>query len=166
CLYFLRRAARVLIFDFDDAIFLRDSYSPKGLHSLRRLQRFAATVESADKVVAGNAGLRDQAARWTAPERIEVMPACLDAAAYPLAEPGHGDEGVELVWIGSASTLQGLAAIQPVLERLGQHDPGLRLKLICDRFLTLRTLPVVRCRWSQAGEAAALAEADIGISWI
>ena len=36
-LHLLRRAARVLLFDFDDAIFLRDSYSPKGLHSTRRL---------------------------------------------------------------------------------------------------------------------------------
>src|SRR5207253_3934259 len=40
------------------------------------------------------------------------------------------------------------------------------LKLICDRFLSLRHLPVVRCRWSQAGETAALADADIGISWV
>src|SRR5262245_16378516 len=35
-LYLLRRAAGLLIFDFDDAIFLRDSYSPKGLWSGRR----------------------------------------------------------------------------------------------------------------------------------
>jgi glycosyltransferase involved in cell wall biosynthesis len=165
-LYLLRRAARVLVFDFDDAVFLRDSYSPKGLHSPRRLQRFAATMETADVVVAGNSYLRDQASRWQSEDRITVIPTCVDPESYPLAEHRHAEFGVELVWIGSASTLRGLEAIQPVLERLGEHDPGLRLKVVCDRFVSLRHLPVVRCRWSQAGEAAALASADIGISWI
>src|SRR5438445_234290 len=166
CLYLLRRAARVLIFDFDDAIFLRDSYSPKGHHSPRRLQRFVATMETADLVVAGNSYLRDQARRWQSEDRITVIPTCVDPESYQLAEHSRATSGVELVWIGSASTLRGLEAIRPVLERLGEHDPGLRLKLVCDRFVSLRHLPVVRCRWSQAGEAAALASADIGISWI
>src|SRR5262249_1021600 len=86
--------------------------------------------------------------------------------SYPLAEHCRAGPGVELVWIGSASTLRGLEAIRPVLDALGQHGPGLRLKLVCDRFLTFQHLPVVRCPWSEAGEAGALAEADIGISWI
>jgi glycosyltransferase involved in cell wall biosynthesis len=136
------------------------------LHSLRRLQRFAATVETADVVVAGNAYLRGQASRWTADDRIRVIPTCVEPASYPLATHQRAGEGVELVWIGSASTLSGLGAIQPILERLGKEYPGLHLKLVCDRFLSLQHLPVVRCPWSQAGEAAALAEADIGISWL
>src|SRR6516165_5066950 len=49
---FLRGQADRLIFDFDDAVFLRDSYSRKGTHHPRRLRRFAATVQAADAVVA------------------------------------------------------------------------------------------------------------------
>jgi glycosyltransferase involved in cell wall biosynthesis len=165
-LYLLRRAARVLIFDFDDAIFLRDSYSSKGLHSTRRLQRFAATMETADLVVAGNPYLREQAGRWQSLDRITVIPTCVNPGSYCLAKHRHAEQGVELVWIGSSSTLRGLQAIQPVLERLGQHIPELRLKLVCDRFLSFRCLPVIRCPWSQEVETAALAEADIGISWV
>jgi glycosyltransferase involved in cell wall biosynthesis len=52
------------------------------------------------------------------------------------------------------------------LEHLGQRWPGLDLKIICDRFLQLRHLPVLCCPWSQATEAAELASADIGISWL
>jgi glycosyltransferase involved in cell wall biosynthesis len=166
CLYLLRRAARQLIFDFDDAIFLRDSYSPKGLHSSRRLQRFAATVETADVVVAGNTYLREQAARWNSADRIRVIPTCVDPASYQLAQHHRARENVELVWIGSASTLRGLDAIRPVLENLGVSCPGLHLKLVCDRFLSFEHLPVVCCLWSEKTEAAALAAADIGISWI
>jgi glycosyltransferase involved in cell wall biosynthesis len=165
-LYLLRRAARVLLFDFDDAIFLRDSYSPKGLFSPRRLQRFAATIETADLVIAGNAYLREQAARWTSAERVHLIPTCVDPSSYVVAEHLRAGNGVELVWIGSASTLRGLDAMRPLLDKLAQHEPGLRLKLVCDRFLTFQHLPVVRCLWSEAGEAAALADADIGISWV
>jgi glycosyltransferase involved in cell wall biosynthesis len=163
-LYLLRRWARLLLFDFDDAIFLRDSYAPKGLHSAGRLRRFAAVVRAADAVVAGNAFLRDQAARWSGADRAQVIPTCVDWARYPLAEHARASEEVHLVWIGSSSTLPSLEAIRPLLEDLGLRWPGLRLKLICDRALRLRHLPVNLCTWSEASEATALADADIGLS--
>src|SRR5262245_28563482 len=49
-LHLLRCASRFLLFDLDDAVFLRDSYAARGLHSARRLQRFAAMAETADVV--------------------------------------------------------------------------------------------------------------------
>ncbi len=165
-LYLLRRAARVLVYDFDDAVFLRDSYSAKGLHSARRLQRFAAMMDTADIVVAGNSFLADQAARWTPSNRIHVIPTCVNPNDYPLARHLQDGTGVELVWVGSSSTLRGLEAIRPLLETLGQHWPGLRLRLVCDRFLALQNLRVMACPWSQASEAADIAAADIGISWL
>src|SRR5262249_29534764 len=39
-------------------------------------------------------------------------------------------------------------------------------KLVCDRFLELQHLPVNACAWTEAGETAELAAADIGISWV
>jgi glycosyltransferase involved in cell wall biosynthesis len=161
----LRRAARLLIFDFDDAVFLRDSYSVRGFHSLRRIHAFAAMVETADLVVAGNSYLADQAARWTSPNRIHVVPTCLDPARYPLARH-EAASAAELVWIGSSSTLRGIERIAPLLDRIGRHRPELRLKLVCDRFIQLRHLPIVCCSWSEQSEAEDLAAADIGISWV
>jgi glycosyltransferase involved in cell wall biosynthesis len=163
----VRRGARRLLFDFDDAVFLRDSYARRGLHSVRRLHRFQRMVAAADAVVAGNPFLQTQARRWTAAAKIRVVPTCVDPTCYPVAEHQRTRaDGVQLVWIGSASTLRGLVAVQPILEELGQHLPGLQLKLICDRFLDLIHLPVQRRAWTESSEAEELAGADVGISFV
>jgi glycosyltransferase involved in cell wall biosynthesis len=162
----LRRAARRLVFDFDDAVFLRDSYSRRGLRSGGRARRFAAVVGAADAVVAGNDFLAAAARRHTRFDRVHVVPTCVEPARYPLADHEHNPDAVQLVWVGSSSTLQGLEAIRPMLEALGNGLPTLRLKLICDRFLELKHLLVVPCPWREADEACEIAAADIGISWV
>ncbi len=162
----LRRAARRLLFDFDDAIFLRDSYAARGLHDRRRLRRFAGMVRCADAIIAGNSFLAEAAAEWADERSIQVIPTCVDPARYPLAEPMRQGDGVELVWVGSSSTLRGLQVIAPLLEKIGRNVPGVRLKLVCDRFLTLSHLPVFPVLWTEANEAAEIARADIGISWL
>src|SRR5262249_49811461 len=78
----LRRRVRRLLFDLDDAVFLRDSYSPRGLHDRRRLRRFAATVRAADAVVAGNTYLAGEASRWAPRSAVHVVPTCVDPSLY------------------------------------------------------------------------------------
>jgi glycosyltransferase involved in cell wall biosynthesis len=162
----LRSRAFRLIFDFDDAVFLRDSYSARGLDDPVRLRRFARTVRSADAVVAGNSFLRASALQWTAEPCVHVIPTCVDPEHYSLAEPVQGRGAIELAWIGSSSTLQGLERCSALLELIGTRISGLALKLICDQTLSLQHLPVRLCRWSKEDEATALASADIGFSWV
>jgi glycosyltransferase involved in cell wall biosynthesis len=130
------------------------------------LQRFAATARASDAVIAGNDFLRDQAARWAGRSSVRVIPTCVDPGRYPLAEHTRRGNGVQPVWVGSSSTLRGLEACTPLLEEVGRRVPGLRLKLVCDRFLRLEHLAVVPEPWTEPGEAMALARADVGISWI
>jgi glycosyltransferase involved in cell wall biosynthesis len=162
----LRASARRLIFDVDDAVFSRDSYAANGLVCPRRSRRFAAVVRSADAVVVGNAWLADRAAAAGAAKPPIAIPTCVDPALYPLARHVAGSAGVRLVWVGSSSTLQGLERVRPMLEAVGRSVPGVRLKLVCDRFLAFTDLPVDPCPWSEATEAVAIAGADIGISWL
>src|SRR5262249_1400483 len=153
---------RFLLFDFDDAVFLRDSFAPRGLHCAVRRRRFAAVVRAADLVVPGNEFLLQAAGA----RRARVIPTSVDTARYPLPEHQRPGAGVQLVWVGSSSTLRGLERIRPLLEHLGKQLPGVCLKLICDRFLDLAHLPVRPCVWRESDEPAALAAADIGISWL
>ncbi len=160
----LRRYVRRLFFDLDDAIYLRDSHDPRGLHDRRRLRRFAAVCRTADGIIAGNAFLADAARRQGA-RAVRVIPTCVDPALYPPAQHRRKTR-VQLVWIGSSSTLKGLKQIAPLLEHMGQHCPGVRLKLVCDAFLHLEHLPIDEVSWSEEGEAGELAGADIGIAWV
>ncbi len=165
-LHFLRSAVPWLVFDFDDAVFLRDSYSRRGLTSGSRLRRFAAAVRAADAVVAGNDFLRQAAAHWTSARRVHVIPTCVNPSRYPPALHTRKGDGVQLVWTGSSSTLKGLELARPLLENLGQKLPGLRLKLICDRFAQFAPLSVLTCPWVESDEPFAIAAADVGISWV
>src|SRR5262249_55540596 len=110
--------------------------------------------------------LREQALSVVPAANVQIIPTCLEANRYPLAQHTRAKADAHLVWIGSSSTLRGLEAIKPLLEEVGQSWPDLRLKLLCDRSLYLRHLPVLNCPWTEAGEAAELASADIGISWL
>jgi len=165
-LFWLRRRSRFLVFDFDDALFLRDSYSPKGLHSTNRLMRFAAMARASDRVVAGNQFLQRQAACWTDPGRVSVIPTCVEVASYPSASHSRQGADVQLVWIGSSSTLRGLERARPLIEAAGCRVPGLKLKIIADRFINFQHMSVIEQRWGPETERSELAGADIGISWV
>ncbi|MCI0704773.1 MAG: glycosyltransferase family 4 protein [Planctomycetia bacterium] len=194
----LRRRVRRLLFDFDDAVWLRDSYSAKGFDDPKRAARFRAMVSACDLVIAGNEQLAAEARKF-APERVSVIPTCVDVGKYSVAEyrsphaprevasaasedcqrkqssPLRGDphapredyyENLTLVWVGSSSTLKGLERFAPTLSAIGRAVPGVRLKIICDRFVEFPDLPVDRCVWNEATEANEIASADIGIGWV
>jgi glycosyltransferase involved in cell wall biosynthesis len=142
---------------------MRDSYAGKGFLSRKRLGRFRTIVRAAEAVIAGNSYLAEHATQAGA-RAAWVIPTCVDVRQYPLAR--HDREGVELVWVGSSITLRGLEGITPILNAIGDQVPGVRLKLVCDRYFQPGRLPVDECPWAEATEAAEIAAADIGISWV
>jgi glycosyltransferase involved in cell wall biosynthesis len=158
----LRRHARRLIFDFDDAVFLRDSYHPRGNVSGSRLHRFTATITAADAVIAGNDWLAKKA-RVMGARQVAVIPTCIDPSKYPIAKHDRRHTLV-CVWIGSSSTLNGLEQNRQMLEQIGRDVPGLILRLICDRSIELANWRVVHWPWSTETEATALATSDVGLS--
>lgn len=161
----LRRRVRRLIFDFDDAVWLRDSYSSRGFDDPKRTSRFRAIIRACDLVVAGNEFLAEEARRYTSEDRIIVIPTCVEPTSYPVSSHSQHDEP-QLVWIGSASTLRGLERFTQTLSAVGSSIPGIRLKLICDRFLQIPHLAIDTCAWRQETESGEIAAADIGISWV
>jgi len=161
----IRRMAKRLVFDFDDAVYRPDSTSGEDQSSVR-LRRFVATVRAADAVIAGNEFLRDQAAQFTDPARVRVIPTCVEPSRYPTAEHRRRDGAVQLVWIGSKTTLHGLQRASTILDAVARGCPGITLKVICDRFPSFRDMPVTEVLWTIESEAREVASADIGVSWL
>lgn len=149
-------SARRLVFDLDDAIFLRSSGRP----SETRRARFASIVGAADLVLCGNSYLCEVAKQYDA--TAELVPTCVDITRYsPVPKP---EMPISLVWIGSRSTSRYLEEHRPVLEALGQALPGLSLKIVSNFQMTLEHLEVVNIAWSESIEAEALSSSHIGIA--
>jgi glycosyltransferase involved in cell wall biosynthesis len=165
-LLLVRRAAKRLVFDFDDAVFLRDSYAQAGTVSVSRHAAFARMVRAADLVVAGNQYLGETAQSLIGSARVCVQPTRVNPHRYPLATHNQAGPRTRLVWIGSASTLRGLERSADLWDTIGLRCPSTSFKIICDKPLKLQYMPVEFCPWSEATEGRDLADADIGVSWL
>jgi glycosyltransferase involved in cell wall biosynthesis len=164
-LLLLRKHAQTLVFDFDDAVFHRDSYHPRGTRSAQRMLQFWATMHAADVVLAGNRFLQQRAASFIDSERVHYFPTCVEPRKYQQAE--HlGLSPLRLVWIGQRSTLPSLFQAAEALKAAAQACPGLSLRVVSDIFPNLPQVPIENCPWSGATEAADLAGAHLGVSWL
>jgi glycosyltransferase involved in cell wall biosynthesis len=162
----LRRWARRLIFDVDDAIFQRDSNSGKGPDSRTRSGKFRAIVAKADAVIAGNDYLKQVAAALTAPGRVCLIPTCIDTQKYHPAVHKRAGPEARLVFIGQQTTLRLLGTAREQLAAIAQQIPGMEFRQICDGAADFPGLRVVLRPWSSESEAAELAEGDIGVAWM
>ncbi len=153
----LRAAARHLVFDFDDAIFVSSS----GTDSRSKLSRFGRTLGACDQVWAGNAYLAKHARRYN--RRVHIIPTAVDGERYQVSPP-KPDTNFDLVWIGSSSTRKHLLTILPALEQAAQHIVQLRLKIVADFSIESAVLNVQPIRWSADSEAVALASSHAGIA--
>lgn len=165
-LHMLRRLSRLLVYDFDDALFHRDSYSRKGQASWARLAHFWATIYAANIVTAGNAYLKDQASAYVDPNGVHLMPTCVSPELYPRGRHHRCGRTVRLVWIGQHSTLPCLYYAEPLLAAAAARIPGIELRVICNQFPRLHGIDVVPRQWSAATETAEVASCDIGVSWL
>jgi glycosyltransferase involved in cell wall biosynthesis len=159
--WLVRRRARRIVYDFDDAIYFGKPDRPGGNpdRSPRRVRKFEATCAIADLVTAGNATLA-LAARRTA-RRVEIVPTGIDLAGYASPLARRGTERV--AWIGLPGNLPYLARVEEALRRLAQRRPGLRLVVISERPPASFAAPIEFVPWSKGTEAAVLAGCDAGI---
>lgn len=156
---FLRRQAKRIVYDLDDAIMYRDS-NASSPYSRTRQRRFASMVKAADRVIAGNNFLADEARGYN--EKVTVVPTAIDMQNYTVKE--YRDTAkVTLGWLGSSSTLPYLERLKPVFEKLDGRYNNVKLKIICDTFFDCENMPVVKENWSAEREIEQLRSFDIGL---
>jgi len=145
-LWRLRRRARRLVYDFDDALF----YRPVPPHrSDMREARFFLAVSSSDLVLAGNRVLAGFARLRNA--RVVVAPSTVGIGPPPVVERLAE---FTAVWIGQRATLPHLETVGPALRAA-----GFRLRVVADAAPDgCELVP-----WSAESERAALAECHVGL---
>jgi glycosyltransferase involved in cell wall biosynthesis len=153
-----RGAAAPIIFDFDDAIFLRD-VPRRGTHaSATRARRFRATLRLCAGAVCGNGYL---ASACTAGLPVLVAPSPVPHDV-PQRDHGAAHAVPRIGWIGMGGNLPMLEAIRDELAAAHRRMP-FELHVISDRRLEAGGVPVVNHRWSLETQHELLATLDAGL---
>jgi glycosyltransferase involved in cell wall biosynthesis len=158
----VRRCAKRIVFDYDDAIMYRSSRH-KSQQSRQRMGRFANMVRTADAVTAGNSYLAEQAARFVSTDRIFVVPTIVDAAEYGVKDYSRASRDFVVGWIGTGRNLDYLSAIAPALARASRRVENLKLKIVCDRFIDPAGVEVIKKPWRPEDVSEDLMSFDVGV---
>jgi len=156
----LRKHAKKIIYDFDDAIMYKAAKPDAKYSSHMRL--FKRAVKMADKVIAGNNYLAEHAIKFNS--NVEIIPTGLVVDDYRVEAEKPDDGKIRLVWIGSRATLRYLKQIKSALEEIGSRFDNVILRIICNDFIELDNMQVEPIQWSLSRQAHDLRECDIGLA--
>ncbi len=157
-LMLLRRSARCLIYELDDAMMYRDPARGRP-HSRVRVSRFRGTVRAADLVLAGNEYLVDHV-RAAAPDTACVLaPTPIDTERFC---PGNSPAGLRIGWIGSRSTRAYLQGVGDALSAVLARCADVEFTVMADR---APQVPVEATfePWSEDADVAFLQSLSIGL---
>ena len=150
-----------ILFDFDDAIYLRHtSGANRQFDWLKFPGKTATLCRLSSLVVAGNEHLATYARRHN--PRVVVVPTSIDTDLYAPTEREDWSGRVTIGWTGSATSLTYLETFTPVLrELLRRRDVEIRVQ--SNRPPALSGVPVVWQPWSPETEIQEIRRYHIGI---
>lgn len=154
------KTAQYGVYDFDDALMIPHKGAKERVWSKSR--SWAASVTSADRVIAGNDYLAEEASRLN--DSVVIVPSCVEPSAYTAKTSYEQTSTPTAVWLGSPSTEGYLSLIAgPLLEAHAIN--GMRLSVISSGQRSLGRLDSIvdRISWSESSFARDLAHADFGI---
>ena len=158
-------AARRLVLDVDDAIWLDSSRGARG-HPLALLKGTPRKVRwlagRADTVIAGNELLAEWLGKYSAD--VRVVPSLVEHREVPVRSHEARDR-ILLGWIGSPSTATYLPRLVEPLARLRDLAPDIRFEFVAVGG-PVPDIPGVDVRsepWSEERERRFLTEVDIGL---
>ncbi|HEY3226745.1 MAG TPA: glycosyltransferase family 4 protein [Planctomycetota bacterium] len=160
----LRSHSKRLVFEFDDALFLKRSDTGVRVSDTRE-RRFRRTVRDADAVVTPNEYLAGVARRYSdRPERVHVLPTAIDLRRWTPRPPAKREGPLSLGWVGTAANVRLLEIVLQPLQRVCRRHPGLQLQVICDEPPTLAGVPFRHQPYSPATEVEDVRAIDIAIA--
>jgi glycosyltransferase involved in cell wall biosynthesis len=162
-----RRIARMgipIVYDFDDAIFLRAvSEANQAVSFLKNPERVSEILSLSRQVTVGNEFLATYARQFNA--HVNVIPTAVDTTRFvPRADPPAAD-GRKLVvgWIGSPTTFRYLESLKDVLAVVSARHPFTLKVSGAGRAVNFPGVDVEVVPWSMADEVSLFNTCDIGV---
>ncbi|MCX6984413.1 MAG: glycosyltransferase family 4 protein [Lentisphaerae bacterium] len=161
----LRKNAKRLVFDFDDAIYCKNascSPDPADYESSTRKGKFKRTVAGSDLVIAANNVLAGKVREFNKAVPVEIIPSSVDVSTFvPKADYNLSSPPV-VGWIGTKSTLRYLELISSAFTEL-RSKRDFVLRIISDEPYRQGGINVEFVRWSLENQNTELIKFDIGI---
>jgi len=161
----LRKNARRLVFDFDDAIYCKNascSPDPADYESSTRAGKFKRTVAGSDLIIAANNVLAGKVRELNASVPVEIIPSSVDVGAIiPKADYKLSSPPV-VGWIGTKSTLRYLELISSAFTDL-RAKRDFVLRVVSNEPFRQTGVNVEFVRWSLGNQNTELGKFDIGI---
>ncbi len=158
--WLLRQASKILIFDFDDAIHLRQKEGRSEV-SKGRLQKFNRTIKQCDHVIAGN---RLLSAMTKLPQKkTHIIPSAIAVKNIALKDYSQPHNGSIIIgWVGTAVNLPYLALLSPILSRLSLNY-DIELRIICNEPIEMPGVKIKFIPWQLDTQEQEIAQFDIGV---
>ena len=162
----LRKNATTLVFDFDDAVYLRNaspSENPKDYESSTRRRRFTRIAKESDLLIAANPVLAAAALDSAPDAKVEIIPSSVDMDIFPPFEKGRPLSSPPVVgWVGTRAASSHLLHFAPVL-RAAREKRDFVLRIVSNESFDIPGLKIENERWSLEREADLIRSFDIGI---
>lgn len=152
---------KVVIFDYDDALFIYKKNENNRLASLLKSpSRIPKIMQLSHSVFAGNDWLKQQALSYCADARTFYV--AEDLQRY-YAKKNYYQSRVVLGWLGSSSTEKYLYIIEPVLRELCERYPHVELHIVGGGKFSAAGIRTKHIPWDYDTEVEALQAFDIGL---
>jgi glycosyltransferase involved in cell wall biosynthesis len=150
-----------VIFDFDDAIYLRDTSGANPLFD--RLKFPSKTVTLCRRSAVVSAGSR-YLANWALEHArtVVTVPTTIDLERYVRPRPPQERKRVVVGWAGSSTSLGHLERFAPMLRELAARRE-VEIRVVANRRPELPDLAVDWRPWSAQTEVQEIADFDVGI---
>jgi len=160
----LKKLAKKVIYDFDDAVFTIPTQVKKSHLKFRGKGSSEFWCKNADAVIAGNKYLENYAAKFSA--KTYLIPTAIDTERYSsiasVKKSKDKDDKITLGWIGTPDNFFYIKIIEDVLERL-QVKYGFTFIVIGNSRGELKGCEIEKFDWSYEKELEYLSLFDIGI---
>lgn len=160
----IKRLKKKLIYDIDDAIFLRQheqESNSRELHEFQQRQKyFGEMLNEYNHIIVGNEFLKQYVIKFNS--SVTIIPTAVDTDKFTMRRKINNNNLI-IGWIGTANNLHYLNNIEDVLGKLCIMYPYVKVKVVCDNFIDFERLKVEKKEWKLKDEINDIQSFDIGI---